>query len=248
MTPVIPGAAVAAGGRWSPPDRRRVQPSTERQSGEDHELVDGVVALDVTARIGLGVAQFLGIHEDVVVWAALLRHGGQDVVRRAVDDPADAPDLVAGQVQRQRRQDGDPPGHRRLEPEGGARPASGSLEFGAVVRDHVLVRRDHGLAGAERSGDEGATRLVTTHDLHDDVDPRIRHEMGRRVGEERRRKAARSRALEVPDGDAAKLDHAAVGAGDPFRMERQAIDHRPTDVARSEHADAKRGAAHGRAA
>ena len=113
------GLAVAARARRPPADVAGIEPLPERQPREDHELVDRIVALDVAARIGLGVAQLLRVLEDLVVRPAVLGHRGQDVVRRAVDDAAHPADLVRGEVR------GDacraPGSHRRRRPRTGAR-------------------------------------------------------------------------------------------------------------------------------
>ena len=57
----------------------------------------GVVALDVEARIGLGVAEALGGRETFGEGEVLLLHPGQDVVAGAVQDAVDAGDRVAGE-------------------------------------------------------------------------------------------------------------------------------------------------------
>ena len=67
---MIPGRPVprAVGGA----DATGLEPHVEREAGEDHELVDGVVALDVAGRIGLRIAQILRVDEHVAVGPALL--------------------------------------------------------------------------------------------------------------------------------------------------------------------------------
>ena len=65
MTPTIPGAPQprTVGGRR--PTLAGAKPRAEREPGEDDQLVHGVVALDVAGRIGLGIAERLGVREDV---------------------------------------------------------------------------------------------------------------------------------------------------------------------------------------
>ena len=87
-----PGSGRAADALRPGLDRGRVEPAIEGEPGEDHELVDRVVALDVAGRVGLRVPEALGLGERgrVVLRRVLVGHRAQDVVRRAVHDAADA--------------------------------------------------------------------------------------------------------------------------------------------------------------
>ena len=241
------GPAVAAGRRRSAADRGRIQPDPEREAGQDHELVDGIVALDVAARVGLRVAQLLGVGEDLVVRPAVLGHRGEDVVGRAVDDAADPPDLVGGEVAGERREDRDAAGDRGLEAQRRARPAGDRLQLRAVMGDDVLVRGHDRLAGPERGRDERPGRLVAAHDLDDDVGVRVGHEVGRGVGEERGGQAGLARSVEVADRDPGHVQRGPVRAGEALRVRGQAVEDGAADGARPEHADAQRRTAHERA-
>ena len=66
----------------------------ERETGEDRHLGGGVAAGDVVARVGLGVAEALGLGERLVV-ARAARHQREDEVGRAVDDPVDPLDAAS---------------------------------------------------------------------------------------------------------------------------------------------------------
>ena len=67
-TVVMPGEPAGPSAPSGPRrDRRRIEPPAEREPGEDHQLVDRVVALDVGRRVGLRVAQPLRLGEDVGV-------------------------------------------------------------------------------------------------------------------------------------------------------------------------------------
>ena len=198
------GPAVAARRRRPAPDGRGVQPRAERQPGEDHELVDRVVALDVAGRVGLGVAQLLGVLEDLVVRPAILGHRGQDVVRRAVDDAADARDLVGGEVARRAvPRTGMPPAtaasNRRAAPVRRA-AASRSGPWWAMT---CLLAVTTALPAPQRGHDQRPGRLVAAHHLDDDVDLRVGDEVGRRVGQQVGRDAGRAGPVEVADRDAA---------------------------------------------
>ena len=75
-------AADALGG-----DRAAViDPGAEGQHGQHHQLVGGVVAVDVERGIGLGVALRLGLGDGGVEALPALAHAGEHVVAGAVDD------------------------------------------------------------------------------------------------------------------------------------------------------------------
>ena len=84
----------------------------------------------------------------------------------------------------------------------------GGLEVRTVVGDHVLVRGDDRLAGAERGDDQRPGRLVAAHHLDDDVVLRVGHEVGRGVGQQVTPDAGRPGALEIADGDRDERDAA----------------------------------------
>ena len=62
----------------------------ERQRRQDRQLVRRVDAVDVEARVGLGVAQLLRVGQHFGEFPAALAHLGQDVVAGAVQDAGDA--------------------------------------------------------------------------------------------------------------------------------------------------------------
>ena len=190
----------------------RVEPAVERQPGEDDQLVRGVMALDIARRIGLRVAEPLRLRERrvVVEWRGLVGHGGQDEVGRAVDDASDALDPVAREVAGQGPEDRDPAADRGFEAERGTRPPGDPLELRAMVGDDVLVGGDHALAHRQRRGDERVSGLVATHQLDDDVDPLVGHEMGRGIGQESGWHARGDRPARIAHGDGDELESRAV--------------------------------------
>ncbi|MEJ7695916.1 MAG: hypothetical protein WKF78_04645 [Candidatus Limnocylindrales bacterium] len=244
VTPSDPGLTLAPGRGRPPPDRRWVEPDPERQSGQDDELVHRVVTLHVTARIGLRVTQFLGIDQHVRIRPAILRHLGQDVVRRPVDDAAHPLHDVAGQVRRERRQDRDATGNGGLESQDGPRLPSRGLEFRTVMGEDVLVRGDDRLAGPQRRRDQGPGRLVAAHDFDDHIHVRVGNEMGRRVGQQVTRKLALAIRPEVPDRDARQEQRRTVGGRQSFTSGLQRFDDGETDGARPEQPDAQRRSTH----
>ena len=73
-------------------DAGEIDRPAEGDAGEDRQLVRGIDAVDVEARIGLGVAELLRLGEHLGELAAALAHRRQDVVRGAVEDAVDARD------------------------------------------------------------------------------------------------------------------------------------------------------------
>ena len=128
--------------------------SAERDAGDDRRLRSGVVALDVGGRVGLGVAERLGLGEGVGVGRAGLGHAGEDVVGGAVDDAHHPGDALADQRLAQRADDRDAAGHRGLEEEVDAGRLGRLEQLGAGDGQQLLVAGDDGLAGLERREDQ----------------------------------------------------------------------------------------------
>ncbi len=55
-------------------DAGEIRPGAERRAGQDRELVRGIDAVDVEARVGLGVARRLRLGQHDVEGAAGLAH------------------------------------------------------------------------------------------------------------------------------------------------------------------------------
>ena len=107
----------------------------EGQRRQDRGLGGGVVALDVGRRVGLRVAEALGLGEGVGELGAGGVHLVQDEVGGAVDDAQHPGDPVAGQAVADGAQDGDGPGHGGL---------VGQLDAGLVrlfVERRAVLRR-----------------------------------------------------------------------------------------------------------
>ena len=120
-----------------------------------------VGAVHVERRVGLGVAEPLGLGEGVGVAHAAVGHRRQDEVAGAVEDALDGRDLVGGQALGQGADDRDAAGDAGLEAD---RPLvlPGRLEdLRPVLGEQRLVRGDDVLAG--RQGIE--------HDLPGDAGP-----------------------------------------------------------------------------
>ena len=186
----------------------------EGDGADDRRLVRGVGAVDVEARVGLGVAQALRLGQRGGEVDALGAHLREDEVGGAVDDPGDPLDAVGGEALAQRLDDRDAAGHRRLEGDHHALVARRGEDLGAVDREQRLVGGDDVLARGDRlehqrPGDAGAA-----DQLDDDVDLRAGdHRAG--IGEHLGRVAdqgAGARGVEV--GDVADADLAPGAAPD----------------------------------
>ena len=169
----------------------------ERQRRQDRQLVRGIDAVDVEARVGLGVAQLLRLGQHLGELAAALAHRGQDVVAGAVQDAGDAADAVAGQALAQRLDDRDAAGHRRLERQRARRaPRPRAASAAPCTASSALLAVTTGLPAAMRGLDQRARRPVGAADQFD-------HHIDRRIGGQRHRVVEPAQAVER---------HAAVAA------------------------------------
>ena len=135
------------------------------------------MAVDVERGFRLGVAQALGIGEDLGELGSLELHPRQDVVAGAIDDAGDARDPVAGEGFAQGLDDRDAPGHRRFKSHHHA-PGLGSCKnFGAVHGQQGLVGRDHMLACCNGFHHQSLGDAITANQLDDNVDFRVGNDL-----------------------------------------------------------------------
>ena len=120
--------------------------TAEGDRGENGELMRGIDAVDVEARIGLGITQLLRLFQHLAEIAAAVTHLRQDVIAGAVQDAVDALDPVRREALAQRFQDRDAARHRRLEGERDVIFRREPGELVAVMRQHRLVRGNDVLA------------------------------------------------------------------------------------------------------
>ena len=123
------------------------------------------------------------------------------------------------------------------------------LQRGALAREKELVRRDDGLAGAERGPNESARRLVAADELDDEI-----HVLGRRDRDEVRRPAyvaeIRIADLRRPagaDGRQPERGAAAVLEVGPPRDEEPGERASDVPVSQKAHTDRRPIAFHARA-
>ena len=218
----------------------------ERHRGEQGELVRGIDAVDVGARIRLGVAQLLRPTQHCVEGLARPLHLAQHVVRGSIDDAVHAADAVRGQALADRAQDRNAAAHARLEGDVDTALGRGVEDLAAVLGQQRLVRGDDGLAGLDRGEDQAPRRAGAADQLDHDVDARVAHEaVGVGVkSDSAQLDAAVAREVEVRDPHQAQrraeppLDHRGIA--------REHLGHARADRPEAEQPDADRGLrAHG---
>ena len=184
-------------------DLVEVHRGRERQPGEDRHLGGGVAARHVVGRVGLRVAELLRLPQRLLVGDPGARHLGQDVVRRAVDDPVDALHVRGGQRLLQHADHRHHAGHRALEAQLHLVLARDRPQLLAVLGEQLLVGRHDVLAGAHRAQHVLARRLDAADQLDDqvgaledlvEVAARARQHAGRAPAAGRRSRRPRRRA------------------------------------------------------
>jgi hypothetical protein len=175
------------------PDALRVDPveidrAAETDTSQDRQLVRGIDAVDVEARIGFGIAELLRFRQDLGEFVRALAHRRQDVVRGAVQDAVDALQPVAGETFSQPLDDRDAARDGGLECENESALLGPRSEPRPVMRHQCLVRRHDVLAMIEGGVEHLPCDAVGAADqLDDDVDLGIgRHRRGVLVPAHRR--------------------------------------------------------------
>src|SRR6185312_11934318 len=214
------------------------------------KLMRGIDAVDIDARIGLGIAEALRLLEHLGEGPAALAHRRQDIVAGAVEDAVDAAHRIAGKAFAQGLDDRNAARDRRLEAERDAGLLGAGGELGAVMGEQRLVGGDHRPPPGERAFDHGQRRAVRAADQ---LDHRIdlgvaRHRGGvvpPLIGADI--DAAVARAVARRDGT--DLDAPAGPRGDEVALTLQHIDETGADRAepRERHRERRRPAHDARA-
>ena len=142
-----------------------------------------VRAVDVEARVGLGVAQILGSLHAGLVWFAALLHLGQDEVAGPVHDAEQRVDPVGAKALAQRPQHRNGSPHAALEGDRGPLGGGQREDLFAVLGEQGLVRGHHALAGIERSQHDGPGNSRAADQLHHEVDPGVVDDLAPLTGE-----------------------------------------------------------------
>ena len=150
-------------------DLVEVHRGVEREARDDRHLGGCVAAVDVVGRVGLGVAEPLGLGQRLVERHPGPRHLGEDEVRGPVDDPVDAVDRGA----RQRLlEHADHRHHARdgaLEAQLHVVLAGGVPQLLAVLGEQLLVGGDDMAARPHRPQQVVARRVDPADQLDDQV-------------------------------------------------------------------------------
>ena len=165
-------------------DGLRLHVHTKGKPRHDHQLVRRVPAVEVGARIRLGVAALRRVCQRSAQGDPVTSHVREDDVGGSVDDRVDARDAICAEASAKQSDHGQAGADRGLEPESRAVLFRQSRELRALVCNEQLVRRHHRLPRGERVLDERRGRLATADDLDDDADVRV-VDHGGRVGDER---------------------------------------------------------------
>src|SRR5262245_4886929 len=148
-------------------DRVLVNLVAECETGEDCELLRGVVALDIEAGIGLGVTKPLRFLQTFVERDFFLLHPRQDVVAGAVQDAVDALERITGHSFPQCLYDRNGSAHRRLKIQGHVLAFRHGRKLDAVPGEQGLVCGHDGLAGRKCRFDRTSGRLPAPADQFD---------------------------------------------------------------------------------
>ena len=214
---------------------------TEHDRGDDRSLRAGVVALDIGGRIGLGVPERLRIGERVGVVGALLRHLGEDVVGRAVDDAHHPADVFAHERLAQRADQGDAASDGGFEEQVDAVLGGNGVQLRPVRSEEFLVAGDDRLAVLERGADERQRRAGAADELHDDVDIGVSDDRRRIGGEQRRIRQTVLVLGGVADSDRADAQLHSRTGGDGGAAGVEQVDERSADRAAAEKSDGEVG-------
>ena len=152
-------------------DAGEIDRPAKADARQDGELVGGVDAVDVEARIGLGITELLRLGQHLGEFAPALAHRRQDVVRGAVEDAVDALQPVAGKPLAQCLDDRDPARDRSFERQRQAQLLGPRRKPAAVMRHQRLVGGHDMLPVGEGGVDDARGNALRTADqLDDDID------------------------------------------------------------------------------
>ena len=147
----------------------QLQRDAEGDGAQDGQFVGRIGPFHVKSRVGLGVAEVLGLAQGLIETAIAVAHPGQDVIAGTVDDTGHPFDLVGGQSFAQRLDDGDAAGHGSLERHHHPLVLGRLEDFIAVFGDQRLVGGHHMLVVVDGAQDQFQGRLVTTDEFNDDL-------------------------------------------------------------------------------
>src|ERR1035441_1850690 len=212
-----------------------VDPEAVRQRGQDANLMQRVVAVDVERRLGLGVPLRLGVLEDGVKIGPLHLHAGEDVIAGAVDDAVEVGDAVADKALAQGFDNGNAAANAGFVVQVRAVLPGRGEQLLAVGGEQGLIGGDDGFAKLQgdqnhRAGEGGAADQLG-HDIHlrvsDDALP-VRGHAGSRD-------RVRARLVEGLHGDFAEVYLHANAGGHQGAEELEGVKHAAAHGAAANH-------------
>src|SRR5437879_3495659 len=126
-----------------------IYPEPVRERSQDTDFVEGVVAVDVQRRFGLGVTLALGFLEHRIEFGALAFHAREDVIAGAVDDAVKVRYAIPDKPSPQRFDDGNAAAHAGLVIKIGTVILGRFKQLFAMRGEQGLVCRDDGFAKLE---------------------------------------------------------------------------------------------------
>ena len=153
--------------------------------GDNHQLEERVVSLDVERGVALGESQGLGLRQGVGIGVLVVEDPREDVVRRPVENALHLEQQVVVVILLEVADHGDRAARRGVVEQGDAPRLLDVDQLREVVREHRLVARDDGNAAQQGALDDPVCGLRVVDDLDDQVDVRILEDLLRRGGEQR---------------------------------------------------------------
>ena len=201
----------------------------EGQVRQDRQFLGNVAAVDVHDRIGLGVAELLGLGHGGRIVGPQLLHLRQNEIARAVENGVDRLNLVGRERLADGGDDRDAAGHGPLEGDGTAQLPRPGKQFRAVLGQQGLVGRNHVLAAFEQLQHDGPVRLHAADDLHHGRNLRVVQHLGEVGGEQSGGERDVARPGQVRIDHLHQLQPLAGVLGDPLATLQQQSRHPRAD-------------------
>ena len=164
-------------------DALRGDVGAQRVHGDDDQLEERVVSLDVERGVALGESQGLGLRQGVGIGVLVVEDPREDVVRRAVQDALHLEQQVVVVVLLEVADYGNRTARRGVVEQRHVVALLDVNQLGQVVRQHRLVARDDRNALQQGAFDDVVGGAGVVDHLDDEVDFGVVENLVRRVGE-----------------------------------------------------------------
>ena len=190
-----------------------IDPESVGERGKNAGFMRGVMAVDIEVGRRFGIAQLLGVGEDIGEVRAFQLHPGEDVIAGAVNDAVKGGDAIAHKAFAEGFDDGNAAGHAGFVIEIGAVFFGGGEQFFAMGGEQRLVGGDDGFAEFEGGEDHLAGGGGAADEFGDEMDIRIADDFAPVGGEEFAGKFGGAGFFEIAHGDAHELEADAETGG-----------------------------------